>query len=542
METHLFFARIMKEHSLFLEAGFPCCEKDFINEAAQFRQKFEELLEDVLKIADGHIHEPVLKSGELVTEFTLPAEKRTASLSGIPIDTRITEKTRLLLRDCSCSQTESRPLLQPVVRINERALGLIRDLIRFKECILNKIDNGTLFTANYPLLIEHIIREAKLYRDIVIQLLTNRNMCYRNFYETEEFWNQIMMEHAWFIRGLLDPSEEKLIETADDFSKDYARLLDMACSQDRRANSLTERTLKETIKYRDFKAAGAEGILNGQIASIILPLLAEFEIAAVQAKITYNRYGWHDPQGRFFVLKEDLETHGGLDSYIRKVEEQKIRVEPLVIRANAGDCIEFRFTNLLPDYLEESPFQMETLTDIVGHHVHLVKFDTVVSDGAANGWNNIAGARQYETLIERFFADTELRTVFFHDHLFANSHQMHGMFGAMIIEEAGATFHSIHSGSELRRGTQAVIRRRDGTSFREFALFVHNFAFLFDKKGIPLNPPEVPGSHDDPGVMGINYRCEPMPERLKNGEDPAYNLCLSRTPTGHSTDNMTRSL
>ena len=27
-----------------------------------------------------------------------------------------------------------------------------------------------------------------------------------------------------------------------------------------------------------------------------------FEIAMVQAKITYNSYGWHDPQGRFFVL------------------------------------------------------------------------------------------------------------------------------------------------------------------------------------------------------------------------------------------------
>lgn len=134
-----------------------------------------------------------------------------------------------------------------------------------------------------------------------------------------------------------------------------------------------------------------------------------------------------------------MEYHGGLDAYIRKVEEQKIRVEPLVIRANAGDCIEIRFTNLLPEYLEESPFQMKTLTDITGFHVHLVKFDTTVSDGAANGWSNIAGARKYETLIERFFADTELRTVFFHDHLFANSHQMHGVFGAMIIEEAGAT-------------------------------------------------------------------------------------------------------
>ena len=247
-----------------------------------------------------------------------------------------------------------------------------------------------------------------------------------------------------------------------------------------------------------------------------------FEIAMVQAKVTYNRYGWHDPQGRFFVLKEELERHGGLEEYIRKVECQKIRVEPLVIRANAGDCIELRTTNLLPEYIEESPFQMPTRTDIVGHHVHLVKFDTIVSDGAANGWNNIAGARKYETLVERFFANTELQTVFFHDHLFANTHQQHGLFGALIIEEAGATFHDVRTGKELSFGAKAVIKRRNGTSFREFALFVHDFALLFDKSGKPLNPPVVPGSHDDPGVMGINYRCEPMRERLGRHEDPAY--------------------
>lgn len=247
-----------------------------------------------------------------------------------------------------------------------------------------------------------------------------------------------------------------------------------------------------------------------------------FEIALVQAKLTYNRYGWHDPEGRFFVLKEELERCGGLESYIRMVEEQKIQVEPLVIRANAGDCIELRTTNLLPEYLEENAFQLRTRTDIVGHHVHLVKFDTITSDGAANGWNNIAGAGKYETLIERFFADEELRTVFFHDHLFANAHQFHGVFGALVIEEAGATFHDICSGEELKFGTKAVIRRRDGTSFREFALFVHDFANLFDKDGKPLNPPVVPGSHDDPGVMGINYRSEPMRERLKKHEDPAY--------------------
>lgn len=247
-----------------------------------------------------------------------------------------------------------------------------------------------------------------------------------------------------------------------------------------------------------------------------------FEIALVQAKVTYNRYGWHDPQGRFFVLKETLKRHGGLDAFIQKVESGKLSVEPLVLRANDGDCIEIRMTNLLPERLDASPFQLETITNIVGTHVHLTKFDTIVSDGAANGWNNIAGARKYETLIERFFANTKLNAVFFHDHLYANSHQQHGVFGALIIEEAGATFHNIRTGKPLTCGTKAVIRRKDGTSFREFALFVHDFAMLFDCDGNPLNPPEVPGSHDDPGVMGINYRCEPMRERLKPGDDPAY--------------------
>ena len=138
-----------------------------------------------------------------------------------------------------------------------------------------------------------------------------------------------------------------------------------------------------------------------------------FELALIQAKVTYNSYGWHDPQGRFFVRKEELEKHGGLENYICKVECGQIQAEPLVIRANAGDCIEIRLTNLLPEFLEGSPFELKTITDIVGEHVHLVKFDTIVSDGAANGWNNLAGARKYETLVERFLPIHNCRPYFF---------------------------------------------------------------------------------------------------------------------------------
>lgn len=267
----------------------------------------------------------------------------------------------------------------------------------------------------------------------------------------------------------------------------------------------------------------APGALYSQTCPCRCPKeIKVFELAVVQANIIYNRYGWHDPQGRFFVLKEDIERHGTLENYLDKVNCGKIRPEPLIIRANAGDCVEIRMTNLLPEFIEESPFQLKTLTDIIGFHIHLVKFDTIVSDGAANGWNNIAGARKYETLIERFYANEELNTVFFHDHLFANSHQQHGMFGALLIEPAGSVFLNPKNGRLLKSGANAVIRKANGDSYREFALFVHDFALLFDKDGKPLNPPEHPGSDDDPSVMGISYRCEPMRERLKKKNDPAH--------------------
>lgn len=40
-------------------------------------------------------------------------------------------------------------------------------------------------------------------------------------------------------------------------------------------DALTRKSLEETLKYREFKTAGAEGILDNKIASIILPLLAD---------------------------------------------------------------------------------------------------------------------------------------------------------------------------------------------------------------------------------------------------------------------------
>lgn len=91
--------------------------------------------------------------------------------------------------------------------------------------------------------------------------------------ETERFWNQIMMEHAQFIRGLLDPCETELFCAADGFAQEYCRLLD--ASRSAHGKTLTEDSLAQTIKFRDFKAAGTQGIQQNKIRSVILPLLAD---------------------------------------------------------------------------------------------------------------------------------------------------------------------------------------------------------------------------------------------------------------------------
>lgn len=278
LETHLFFARIMKEHSLFLEAGFPCKEEKWIQKAEWFRQQFEDLLRQVLEISDGRTGRAILKSGELVTEFTLPAEEKTQSLTGIAIDSTLTKEAKQLCagRNAGSSGEISRRVVQRIHQLNQRSLSLLDGLIEFKEAILQEVSKGELFTVNYPLLIQHILREAKLYRETIEELTQNGRVCRQSIREKEEFWNRIMMEHALFIRGLLDPSEGQLICTADEFARTYRRLLDQARSQDCRASEeMSSKALQETLQYRDFKAAGTEGILERKISSIILPLLAD---------------------------------------------------------------------------------------------------------------------------------------------------------------------------------------------------------------------------------------------------------------------------
>ena len=274
LELHLFFGRIMKEHSFFLEAGFTPKNTKLSKEADNYKLDFEKLLLDTVKLSRGRIRQSIIDSGEIFTEYTLNAETKTKFYTGIDINSKITVMEKDL--ECEPIKSTDSKIMHHVKNLNTRAIKLLDGLIEFKIKILNDMLCCKLFTINYPLLIEHIIREAKLYRLYVKQIESNKDIDNEDIRKTELFWNQIMMEHSLFIRGLLDPSESELISTSNKFANEFSELIKKADEiTEMTMSNVTNDTLAETIKLRDFKKAGTKGIVDCEIKSIILPLLAD---------------------------------------------------------------------------------------------------------------------------------------------------------------------------------------------------------------------------------------------------------------------------
>ncbi|WP_224367840.1 copper oxidase [Hyalangium versicolor] len=236
--------------------------------------------------------------------------------------------------------------------------------------------------------------------------------------------------------------------------------------------------------------------------------------ANIQLDLTFNKKGWHMPQGRILTLWEDA---------LPALQGSRAP-EPMFIRANSGDCIEYWHTNLVPSTYRVDDFQVTTPTDIIGQHIHLVKFDVTSADGAANGWNyedgafspdevrerivaiNKAGGLNgnanpklltplpppkvfgndpafvgAQTTLQRWYADPildnagndrTLRTVFTHDHFGPSTHQQAGLYGGLLVEPAGSQWLNVTSGQAFGNspGASTQAKRDDGgpTSFQAY--------------------------------------------------------------------------
>jgi hypothetical protein len=281
-----------------------------------------------------------------------------------------------------------------------------------------------------------------------------------------------------------------------------------------------------------------------------------YKAAAFQLDIKLNKAGWHFPQSRILSLWQDVgPTQAGTKP-----------PEPFFFRANTNDCITFYHTNLVPGYYEQDDFQVRTPTDIIGQHIHLVKFDVTSSDGSGNGFNyedgtfsphevleRIAAIRKQnackktdsrngtfacpvakehpffgtlgaQTTVQRWFADDTLnnnnkdrtlRTVFTHDHFGPSTHQQAGLYAGLVTEPEGSIWRNVETGVQL--GTSLtdggptswqanIIETDPSKSHKEFLFEFADFQLAY-KEGRGVGPGGIP--IPDPGGAIFPPECPP---------------------------------
>ena len=231
LEETRFWSRIMKEHSLFLRLGFRCEDTQLINEANHFYSVFEGI-------------------ENRANAFTMGTDPNV------------------------------------IKRFNEEVYQAASYIWAFKRKVLGLIITCQLPGANnFPLLVDHTSREANYFRNRLAELNTGRLEPLPDAIIDENvFFLRIMADHAKFISHLLDPSERKLVEQANNFSQEFDQLLYQARDLDSmRPQSQTVPLLDQFLdqnrvsvkSLRDFKKTARDLIEACRIKSIIHPLLAD---------------------------------------------------------------------------------------------------------------------------------------------------------------------------------------------------------------------------------------------------------------------------
>ena len=280
IELNLFWARIMKEHCIFIAAGLPYKDMHVMQSFDRYKVQFEMLLYETAEIC-GSLPPKSAASGMFLTEWTQEAEMKTQALTGISINQKITAHEKSALEKPRPMPIGKLPVIYDVTRsINMKADNLTRGLIDLQNKVLDEVLEGRMFTYSYPAAYTHMNNEAKEYIDSLEKLSMSMNINTEPC-AVQQFWDLNMRQHAASLRGLLDPTETAMFTRADNFVKDYAALqteTDAACADGKDLKAETARALGLTGDFKRYKTELTKAILGNRIKSIILPLYADHQL------------------------------------------------------------------------------------------------------------------------------------------------------------------------------------------------------------------------------------------------------------------------
>lgn len=199
-----------------------------------------------------------------------------------------------------------------------------------------------------------------------------------------------------------------------------------------------------------------------------------FDVVALRVPIAYDAHGDHDRNGMIFALAENEAALRAIDAgwpdpFPNPVDHPELMpkpdplVRPLVLRAHVGDRVIVNLRNEL-----DRP---------VGIQPQGVGYDVHVADGGAVGRNPdsavpAGGQRDHVW-------DCATEGVFlFHDLADLRGGERgsnaHGLFGALVVEPAGAQWTDPRTGGAIADGLYADVHVPGEPSFREYVVFMQD--------------------------------------------------------------------
>lgn len=238
-----------------------------------------------------------------------------------------------------------------------------------------------------------------------------------------------------------------------------------------------------------------------------------YAVAAIDVDLPLNAHGDHLPRGLMYVLEEALPA---VREQERRPREERVRsglreepIQPLVLRANLGECLVLRFTNRLAE--ERAALRIEGLrtTRVAGPSGGFMPGDAV-------------RAGQSLTLVLPLPSEGEAEGAYLlHDPEEDGRREARGLFGALVLEPAGSVYRDSATGEPLKGSRwEAIIDVPEGSGrdFREAVLLFHSLgppeeADVRFATGEPLPVLDEMAGPFRPGSYGVNYRSEPRFDR-----------------------------
>ena len=249
-----------------------------------------------------------------------------------------------------------------------------------------------------------------------------------------------------------------------------------------------------------------------------------YDITAINVEITVNRFGDFYP-GYMYALTEQVKgvrEEEEKNKAARESEDptfaggavsnglQGDLIQPLVIRANQGDCLRITLRN----QIDGEPTNMiingsQMLVASTGKPATANNPDALVAAGKAG---------EFEWFIP---ADLQVGGRAFHSHATREQYSL-GMLGSLVVEPRGSRFLSPFTGEEMKSGWEAMIDVANGSDFREFVIFYHEAGDetfrLLNRKGDMLPQRDAHTDTYRPAARLLNYRSEPHGTRLEMQE------------------------